>query len=208
MILKNSFVDGVVLYEELRDQDIAVVYERALVMLLNKFISLQEFKEILEIKNSLKFSQSISARYMIFKYLSEKYPSHKICLTRDSSGLPYLIGILKFVSISHSNKMVVVAIANHNIGIDTEYINKPFPKIISNNWNIEEQQFNPYHIWTAKESYLKLLGCGLQKKISDISVKCLQNDTNIIIDLNHEVKVLSKTIFVNDYVLTITKPKV
>ena len=208
MILKNNFVDGVILYEELRNQNIAVAYERAIGMLLNKFISLREFKEILEIKNSLKFFQTISARYMIFKYLNEKYPSHKISLTKNNSGLPCLIGILKFVSISHSNKMVVVAIANHNIGIDTEFINKPFPKIISNNWNIEEQRFNPYHIWTAKESYLKLLGCGLQKKISDISVKCLENDTNIIIDLNHEVKVLSKTFFVSDYVITITKPKV
>ena len=105
----------------------------------------------------------------------------------------------KYISVSHSDNLILCATSDHNIGIDIE-------KMDPSNMIINKQVFHPYEynyinnisdiyiklksfykIWTLKESYLKFLGIGIYKNLNSFSV------------LNNSNFKSTNTIIFNDY---------
>ncbi len=79
-------------------------------------------------------------------------------------------------SVSHSGSLVVVAMAETEVGIDVEEIKeKPYGRIIERNFTAGEaaevKDLESFlKVWTKKEAYLKLTGDGLSGlRSSDVS---------------------------------------
>ncbi len=101
-------------------------------------------------------------------------------LKKDTRGKPYFDGVPAHVSISHSNKLCLVAVSGTEIGADIEYIT-PHPDKLT---RLAERFFTPYEseyvkaaprerfyeIWCAKESYIKYTGEGFFRPLSSFSV--------------------------------------
>jgi 4'-phosphopantetheinyl transferase len=91
----------------------------------------------------------------------------------SDKGKPYLENYPIHFNISHSNEYALIAIANKNIGVDIEYMNKDIEieelmkifaydheiKWILENRSLSIQRF--YTIWTLKEAILKQQGEGI-----------------------------------------------
>ncbi|MCD8925289.1 4'-phosphopantetheinyl transferase family protein [Staphylococcus epidermidis] len=110
----------------------------------------------------------------------------------------------KYISVSHSDNLILCAISENNIGIDIEkmdfsnmIINKRIfhPReynYINNNSDIYIKLKNFYEIWTLKESYLKFLGVGIYMNLNSFSV------------LNNSNFKSTNTILFNDYSFSLT----
>lgn len=79
-------------------------------------------------------------------------------------------------SVSHSGSLVVVAMAETEVGIDVEEIKeKPYGRIVERNFTAGEaaevKDLESFlKVWTKKEAYLKLTGDGLSGlRSSDVS---------------------------------------
>lgn len=97
-------------------------------------------------------------------------------IQRMANGKPFLgIGETLRFNISHSGRWVVVAISNHDIGIDIEAWKAIEYMEISESFFHEDEHYalsaehgekveaEFYNIWTAKESFVKLTGEGLRR---------------------------------------------
>lgn len=87
-----------------------------------------------------------------------------------------------YFSISHSGKWVIVSVGKYNHGIDIEQsqhdTRKLFNYVFSNNEKVKAERLNDLsadayfvRLWTIKEAYIKLLGLGLHKRLSEIEVR-------------------------------------
>ena len=98
-------------------------------------------------------------------------------IERSGSGKPYIDGGPCF-SLSHSGSWVVLAVCRDEVGVDIESIRPDRDTAL-----IARRAFQPeeiaaagsgagifYRVWTAKESYLKMLGCS-SVSISDFCVR-------------------------------------
>ncbi|MCC4411293.1 4'-phosphopantetheinyl transferase superfamily protein [Limosilactobacillus reuteri] len=171
----------------------------------DKKISIKDFNRILNIKNKYHRLQSILARNLLISYFdSKKISDYK--LTSSLKNVPLVIGADNpiFISISHSKNLITVAIANRRIGIDTEYILKPFPSILRSKWNSQNYIY-PYRTWTSIESYLKYLGIGLTKDLTTINIAFKNTNQNIVIDKGTKKVFSSVTLKEKDYLITVTQ---
>lgn len=89
------------------------------------------------------------------------------------------------VSISHTEQLVMVAVAPTAVGIDVEYVR---PLVLSRirraftaaEWSYlqtlvgAEQLHCAWRLWTAKEAVLKLVGCGLTQSPRQVVVQVPQ----------------------------------
>ena len=92
-------------------------------------------------------------------------------------GKPFLVKTPNIhFSLSHSDKAVACIIGDQNVGIDIEDLTIPSDDLIRYCCNPREQEeiyqsgnitevF--YQIWTKKECYLKMKGCGITNNIKD-----------------------------------------
>ena len=91
---------------------------------------------------------------------------HPPVVYKDNKGKPYLKDCNKYISISHSDEYVVVAIGDSNIGVDIQRIcyREKILSLFADNELVESATLFT-RLWTIKESYGKYLGCGLTKEI-------------------------------------------
>ncbi len=86
-----------------------------------------------------------------------------------------------FFNISHSVNRVICGLGTSPIGVDVEFMNPGHTDIARSFYSEDEkrllEEFEEkdrcryfYKIWTLKESYLKLLGCGLMAPLNSCSV--------------------------------------
>lgn len=85
-------------------------------------------------------------------------------------------------NLSHSGRWVILAFGDRAVGVDVEQIREEtdIQAIAGRFFSAEEQQYvrgNPdqsrsrfFEVWTAKESFVKYLGKGLQKDLPTFSV--------------------------------------
>ena len=110
-------------------------------------------------------------------------------------GKPFLVDIMLYFNISHSDNAVVCVVSEDNIGIDIEKVVDRNHKIYDFVCNEEElkkinnsvdNSLEFTKLWTQKESYLKYLGKGLGSNLKDlltsIDMKSFNTEVKIIGD--------------------------
>jgi 4'-phosphopantetheinyl transferase len=103
---------------------------------------------------------------------------HAVRLLRETSGRPAIEGVPGIeVSIAHAGRWVVGAAAGSPIGVDVEVV-RPVAlgraltpaDIGSGSTGERDRTRRAVQAWTAKESYLKLLGAGLRIDPAEVRV--------------------------------------
>ena len=121
---------------------------------------------------------SVAAGFML-KYIVGAGNDKKIIY--NEHGKPYLEHG-PFFNISHSGKIVVLAVSKNEIGIDTEIRDEVNDRIIRRCFTDDEAEFsalsteNYLKVWTAKEAVLKLLGTGFSYSPKNFSVLPLDGE--------------------------------
>ncbi len=126
------------------------------------------------------------ARYMISELCD--IPPQNIVIERDEKNKPFLVDIPLYFNISHSGDYVICAIDDMPVGADIEEITETEIDSMSNIFSEEENYFlksqpksvktdNFFLLWTAKESYVKMLGTGLYTPFDSFSVSV---DTGVV----------------------------
>ena len=123
----------------------------------------------------------------------------KVSISRKPSGAPVVEGADAYISLSHKDKYLCVAVSSKEVGVDIEKIvDKPSIYKIAKRYFAEPvndcREF--YLAWTRKEAFGKLLGSGLDK---DVLGKDLSQDTY---DLP-EGTVRFSTFDYQDYMITV-----
>lgn len=106
-------------------------------------------------------------------------PPEESALLRTASGMPYFgsTGAPHF-SVSHSGQLWGAAFAKEQIGFDLECVKeRAWESVARRFFHPEERAYALAHggdaffsVWTAKESYVKYLGVGIDVAFSEFSV--------------------------------------
>ena len=106
-------------------------------------------------------------------------------MIKDEKGAPRLkYQKAIFCSLSHSREYVCCAISDEPIGIDIQEMKEGKCERISRRFFHEKEQRlyeekksleTFYKIWTSKESYLKMLGCGLPGEMDSFYLNIHEN---------------------------------
>ena len=101
---------------------------------------------------------------------------------------PYLESKEIFFNISHSKDYVICAASKFDLGVDIEYVRPMNQLVIDKCFSEDEKNFIKTDeeftkVWTLKESYLKMLGCGVSSKLNSFSV-IKNNEVTCIDDYN------------------------
>ena len=87
-------------------------------------------------------------------------------LSRDDNGKPHLPNDDRYISISHSDKWVALAISQCEIGLDIQLLSPIRRKVLSRCFSVAEQDYvgndsaRFTQLWTNKEAYGKYTGLG------------------------------------------------
>ena len=119
-----------------------------------------------------------------------------------------------FFNISHSKDYVICAIASQPVGIDIEYI-KPIDFSICE-FIFSEKEKSTFSslskkdklnylllIWTLKESYLKMMGIGLNLELHRLSVTIRNENISLFLNGFKEAAYFHSTKIENSYYLSI-----
>lgn len=130
--------------------------------------------------------QKIFSQFIRYFVLSKKFSiANPLFATKD--GKPYLCNSDIHFNISHTVNKVVIALANQQIGIDTEEISQK-RKVLT----IAKRYFKPdeylslqksddlyrdfYTLWTLKESQVKRSSLGIAKGLDTATFKLINNN--------------------------------
>jgi 4'-phosphopantetheinyl transferase len=136
----------------------------------------------------------ILVRHSIICNSSLRYSD--IRLIKNIYGKASLQGISGIhFNISHSGEWLICGLSNKEIGIDIELMkHMDFKNIMKIFFSTQEQQYvlgsknikkTFFEIFTLKESYIKLLGIGLSKKLSAFSI--LKQENKYIINDSEQI---------------------
>ena len=101
-----------------------------------------------------------------------------VSLCKDEKGKPYLKDSPYHISISHSGVWWILAISLEPVGVDVqEYRSARFSALAKRFFHptevkaLEKHNFEDfYKVWTAKESYVKLVGTGIDGSFGKFSI--------------------------------------
>ena len=178
---KKYEIESVLNYED--DHVFKIDVEKHFITILDNYKDILSEKELVKSK---KYNKEADAkRYLISKYFLRKILSkfihvepNAIRFEQTSNKKPTVAGV-EF-NLTHSGKLVLIAISKSLIGIDLEYINKEFDfnPLLSNCFHQDEIDFlkannnkidNFYKLWTRKEALLKATGEGLIDELDQIN---------------------------------------
>lgn len=157
----------------------------------NKLLCLISSNKRAKIKNYLNIRDIYSSiigelliRYMVFEDIGHT----EIFIKENEYGKPYIENSNLHYNVSHSGKWVICVMDTQEIGIDIEEYRKvniecnkniftknEYKKVICS--KKPEREF--IRLWTIKESYIKLIGKGLQIPLNSFEI-----EKNIIINNN------------------------
>lgn len=187
---------------------IKCIKDEDLSKLISSFPTYKQNK-ISQLTNKESIKQSVLSGLLLRKaFIEFGHPEYENLIYEDRYGKPKLPKEIPwFFSISHSKEMVVVVISDKQIGVDIEHISNAKLDVANRFFTLSEiekinnakdanLEFLKY--WTAKESYLKLIGKGLLDSLSSV-VLDLDKKT-----INGDKKTYSiETKMIDEYVLTI-----
>lgn len=102
---------------------------------------------------------------------------HEVKLGKTAAGAPYIDNENACISLSHKDKILVVALSDKSVGVDIERIveKESHKKIAARYFTANENEYinteeRFFRIWTRKEALGKLLGVGLNAETIGIEV--------------------------------------
>ncbi|MDD4848588.1 MAG: 4'-phosphopantetheinyl transferase superfamily protein [Bacteroidales bacterium] len=161
------------------------------------FFSLLSDSEIIELENfkNQKHQSEHACGLAITRKLLADHLSitpKEIILDFEKHGKPFCKNDTQlFFNISHGGEFVAIAVADVPVGIDVETWQRKVPMTIASRYFSTEEQnaLNAvdgdeqkqlfFRLWTAKESYLKMLGTGLTRSLSSFSIDFQQKEPRI-----------------------------
>lgn len=128
------------------------------------------------VKNEQAALQKIAAEILLAYSLKQSLPLEYKLL---KNGKPY-IPTLPFFNISHSDNFVVCAVSNKEVGVDIEKISRMktglsrhimSPREYENSQTVSGARLQNLlcEKWVRKEAYLKMLGVGLRRKMTELT---------------------------------------
>ena len=153
-----------------------------------------------ELKRSERFAfekdrnQFITAHGMLRNILSRymDFSPSQIQFKRTSNGKPYVHFPTTFIkfNISHSENLILIALADHEIGIDLEKVKDSFEynelsKTYFSHHEQKEITSSPlpkktfYKLWTRKEAVLKASGIGITDELKNIEICFSENNASL-----------------------------
>lgn len=170
-----------------------------------EFLSEERRERIKRIKPErdkiLSFFSEIKMKNEISGYTGISFGDIKF--SYNSHGKPYLKDIPCNFSVSHSGNLIAFTVSDKPVGIDIEHtFRKPRLRVAERFFTSDEYNYiinseNPerefYKIWTAKESYIKMIGTGLSKALDSFDV------------LSDELKNYFFTEYSDEYILTVCR---
>lgn len=150
-------------------------------------LTFDQIQKARKYKQEEDFKRSVLSSYLLNNVLSY----HNIVnptIIYNSFGKPSLENNELYFNISHSGDYVVCATSSFEVGIDIERIRKMNELVISKCFSVDEQKYinsdeDFTMVWTLKESYLKMLGLGINSKLNSFSV-IKENNIHKINDYN------------------------
>lgn len=134
--------------------------------------------QILHFTRTLAQKQCLCADHLIREMLAARGISP--IFSRDGNGKPVLLNAPLHFNLSHSGDFVACAVYEHPVGIDIEALRDVSPTLLKRICTAQERAYicadNSFdsarllQVWTAKEAYLKYLGCGLHGDMREIEV--------------------------------------
>ncbi|HVM89006.1 MAG TPA: 4'-phosphopantetheinyl transferase superfamily protein [Puia sp.] len=198
---------------------IEVSSQHSLADRFNELLSADEIKKASRYYREVDRQRFIVSR-MALRLLLSKYadcPAKELIFYENVNKKPFLQnshnGNVHF-NISHSGDIILIAVANSDIGVDVEKIDKEFvfAEILEKNFSQEEIDFikrsgfyheNFYLLWSRKESLLKATSKGIDDNLKN--VPCLDGDyyvDQIVAGSNENWRVNSFTLS-NEYAASI-----
>ena len=128
----------------------------------------------------------------VSRALAEHFGKH-VSLAKNERGAPYLEDDPHYISISHKDHRLVIALSDSPVGVDIERMeDKPTLYCIARRYfpeQIEEGDCTSfYRSWTRREAYGKLLVVGLSMKVmgTDMRPDCLDHEGKNIYFVEHQ----------------------
>ena len=131
---------------------------------------------IIETKEKLKtYDITNMWQNILRKICRKRFPYKDVIITRDNNGKPFVTNIPEFhFNISHSGRVIAIAVDNFPVGVDIERVRDVNLKIVErffsnkdkeNFMKVEEERRRDYFfkMWTQKESYVKCIGKGFSR---------------------------------------------
>ena len=138
------------------------------------------------IKNSEYKAASSAAYSLLFQMLSDYFnmTADNIVIRQNEHGKPIIVGKNVHFNISHSKNSVVCALSDSEIGVDIEYIGEIRDSVLRKCFTkkeVKRVQTNAdfYKYWTLKESYLKAVGTGIDRRLIRIEFDIDEGITGI-----------------------------
>lgn len=153
--------------------------------------------------------RTVSGEMLARKAVAQRcnVPAESIVFGKNKNGKPFAENLDVQFNISHSGDIVVCVVDDKPVGIDIEKIRQINLKIAKRIYTEDEIRYLSagkdfkenqdrltlerfFELWTAKEAYLKYLGCGIIDNLNTLSVDrenvCMQKDENYIISIYTE----------------------
>ena len=158
------------------------------------FISDGDLQEVSRYKVLESYNEKLASFYLKNKYIGKYHLGER--------GKPLSESF--FFNVSHSKGMVVLAIADNDIGIDIEKIRPVKEDFIGYVCNEEERKYvkdnrSFFEVWTNKESLLKADGRGISSRVDEVPGLPIDG-----IRVYEEKEYRSASALYEDYVLTVT----
>ena len=120
-----------------------------------------------------------SDKMVFIKFILKKYYNiSDYNIFYNKYGKPYIDCDL-YINWSDSKDYMALAISYDEIGIDIEKI-RPFPTILIKELINDKEKYlndNYLEVWVQKEAYLKYLGTGIIKKLSNVVIDNSKSNT-------------------------------
>lgn len=123
--------------------------------------------------------------------------SEQVTLLKGTEGKPYVALPDFYFNLSHGGDFVVIAYSDREVGVDVETVEPSEHRLrVSRRFFTDAEQEEIFgegesdaalrfaKVWTAKEAYVKYLGCGLTVPLDSFSVDvvrgCVRNAEGIV----------------------------
>lgn len=133
----------------------------------------------LELMRNIERNRKKATKSLMEKVFRDYYNLDKLRIEKNTFGKPMLQNSKLRFNISHSGKMVILAVDTIDIGIDVELIrevdiNPSFisfdEKLYLDTFKGDIKNYEFFKIWVLKESFVKNLGLGLSLDFNKFSI--------------------------------------